>query len=98
MTITHHVPRPAEFGSGDVTTCGLSVTMRVNFSVTGKYVNCPDCFAHIEAENRALVATIDRVNDVLAEYLDPEDVDIECREDMWRFIRDLRAALEGGIS
>lgn len=40
--------------------------------------------------------TIDRVRGVLGDYLDPEDADIECREDVWRFIRDLRAALEGG--
>lgn len=40
--------------------------------------------------------TIVRVNGVLGEYLDPEDADIECREDVWRFIRDIRAALEGG--
>ncbi|PCK27840.1 hypothetical protein CHR55_10170 [Rhodococcus qingshengii] len=40
-------------------------------------------------------ATIARVRAVEAEYLDPEDTDIECREDVWRFIRDLRAALEG---
>lgn len=40
-------------------------------------------------------ATIARVRVVEAEYLDPEDADIECREDVWRFIRDLRAALEG---
>ena len=37
-----------------------------------------------------------RVQGVLDEYLDPDDVDIECREDVWRFIRDLRSALEGG--
>ncbi|MDJ0489129.1 hypothetical protein QNA24_22385 [Rhodococcus qingshengii] len=42
-----------------------------------------------------LEATIARVRAVEAEYLDPEDADIECREDVWRFIRDLRAALEG---
>ncbi|KLN67629.1 hypothetical protein ABM90_31310 [Rhodococcus erythropolis] len=40
-------------------------------------------------------AAVDRVRAVEAEYLDPEDTDIECREDVWRFIRDLRAALEG---
>ena len=40
--------------------------------------------------------TIDRVKGVLGEYLDPEDADIECREDVCRFIRDIRAALEGG--
>ncbi|MGR6028985.1 hypothetical protein ACS7JX_19055 [Rhodococcus erythropolis] len=40
-------------------------------------------------------ATIARVRAVEADYLDPEDTDIECREDVWRFIRDLRAALEG---
>jgi hypothetical protein len=37
--------------------------------------------------------TIVRVCAVEAEYLDPEDTDIECREDVWRFIRDLRTAL-----
>ena len=40
-------------------------------------------------------ATIARVRAVEAEYLDPEDADIECREDVWRFIRDLRAAVRG---
>lgn len=40
--------------------------------------------------------TIDRVKVVLDEYLDPDDTDIECREDVWRFVRDLRAALDGG--
>lgn len=43
-------------------------------------------------------ATVDRVREVLDEYLDPEDVDIESREDVWRFIRDLRAALKGDQS
>lgn len=51
-------------------------------------------------EARATVAslreTLGRVEAVLGEYLDPDDADIECREDVWRFIRDLRAALEGG--
>ncbi|MBX9150051.1 hypothetical protein [Rhodococcus qingshengii] len=42
----------------------------------------------------AAEATIARMRAVEAEYLDPEDTDIECREDVWRFIRDLRAALE----
>lgn len=46
-------------------------------------------------DNEQFQATIARVRAVEAEYLDPEDADIECREDVWRFIRDLRAALEG---
>ncbi|MCW2092814.1 UNVERIFIED_ORG: hypothetical protein M2328_006094 [Rhodococcus erythropolis] len=46
-------------------------------------------------DNEQLQATIARVRAVEAEYLGPEDIDIECREDVWRFIRDLRAALEG---
>jgi hypothetical protein len=46
-------------------------------------------------DNEQFQATIARVRAVEAEYLGPEDIDIECREDVWRFIRDLRAALEG---
>ena len=54
----------------------------------------PNLDAAIDRAEKA-EATIARVRAVEAEYLDPEDADIECREDVWRFIRDLRAALEG---
>ena len=54
----------------------------------------PNLEAAIDRADKA-EAAIAKVRAVEAEYLDPEDTDIECREDVWRFIRDLRAALEG---
>lgn len=47
MTITHHIHKPMAFGAGD-TTCGLEVTPRIGFSVTKRYVNCPDCINRFE--------------------------------------------------
>ena len=54
----------------------------------------PAAVLALVAELQESRATVDRVKGVLGEYLDPDDTHIECREDGWRFIRDLRAALK----